>query len=209
MLAALLLALPAAAEDRPSGEATGAPINAVWNEKEISFTYTSFTTYYSCDGLRDKVRRILKELGARPDLKVSTAGCVRMTGPELMPRVKIKGAFPVEATPERIAALEKEAPKKELIARVNKGRNEAYEATQQFSARPKLFELHDSVRGPIEAGDCELMEQLRDQVFEPFGMRIVENDIRCVPKQANYGSIRLKVEVLQQLKPEELAVPQE
>ena len=183
MLVALPLALPAAAADKPPEEVTSAPVDAVWNEQEISFTYTSFTTYYSCDGLRDKVRRILEDMGARPDLKVSTGGCIRVSGPELMPRVRIKGAFPVVATPERIAALEKAAPKKELIARVNKGRNDAYEATQQFSARPKLVELEDSVRGPVESGDCELMEQLRDHVFVPFGLRIVENDIRCVPKQ--------------------------
>jgi hypothetical protein len=208
---ALVLLLIAAdvvvAEDKPVDEASGPPVTAVWNEKEIYLTYTAFTTYYSCDGLRDKVRRILKDLGARPDLKVTTAGCTKVSGPELMPRVRIRAAMPVVATPERIAALAKEAPKKELIARVNKGRTDAYDATQQFGARPKTIEIKDSVRGPIEAGDCELMEQLSDRVLVPLGIRVLEEDIRCTPHQVNYGSIRLKVEVLEPIKPEELVAP--
>ena len=39
--------------------------SAVWTQKEFQFVYQGFTTKYSCDGLRDKMRTVVLELGAR------------------------------------------------------------------------------------------------------------------------------------------------
>ena len=42
-----------------SGETlSGEPQSAVWTDKELTFVYQGFTTKYSCDGLRDKVRGV-------------------------------------------------------------------------------------------------------------------------------------------------------
>ena len=49
----------------------------------------------------------------------------------------------------------------------------------------------------LQDGDCDLMEQLRDQVFEPFGVKVVEDDLRCVPRQVTIGAVRMTVEVLE------------
>src|SRR5580704_3754722 len=54
---------------------TGNPIPAVWKEQHLSFTYMGRTSRYSCDGLRDKVRALLLDLGARRDLKITAIGC--------------------------------------------------------------------------------------------------------------------------------------
>src|SRR5271170_1760556 len=51
------------------------PMPAVWKEQHLSFTYMGRTSRYSCDGLRDKVRALLLDLGARRDLKITALGC--------------------------------------------------------------------------------------------------------------------------------------
>src|SRR6202021_3676646 len=66
--------------------------SAVWTQKEFKFTYQGFTTKYSCDGLHDKMRRILLEFGARKqDLKIGEWGCSGRSGlPDPFPGVIVK-----------------------------------------------------------------------------------------------------------------------
>src|SRR5215467_14954938 len=51
------------------------PTWAVWTPKELRFVYMGFTSHYSCDGLADKMRSIVLQLGARSDLKVRNVPC--------------------------------------------------------------------------------------------------------------------------------------
>lgn len=203
LLAALMPAAPAnAREPAPASPAqvpAGPVVNAIWIEKDLAFSYMAFTTFYSCSGLRDKVRWVLREIGARPGFKVRVRGCVNLTGPELMPRVEIRAALPMEATPELLADLERQAPKRELIARVT-GKS-ATEATAQFATRWRQIRFDPTATSRIEPGDCELMEQLRDAVFVPFGLRLVEDSMSCPPKQVVLYGIRLSVEVLEPVPP--------
>src|SRR5882672_12674666 len=67
----LVFAASAWSADAPSGT----PIAAVWKEQHLEFFYMGRTSRYSCDGLRDKVRAMLLDLGARRDLKISAVGC--------------------------------------------------------------------------------------------------------------------------------------
>jgi len=81
--AGLLCALPALAAAQaatPSADAA-ATVNAVWVEREVTFTYMPLTSYYSCDGLRDKVRWILRELARGPASRSSHVAASRCRGP--------------------------------------------------------------------------------------------------------------------------------
>ena len=203
LLAASMPAAPAfaraAAPARHAEAAAGPVVNAIWVEKDLAFSYLAFTTFYSCGGLRDKVRWVLREIGARPGFKVRVRGCMNLTGPELMPRVEIRAALPMEATPELLAELEKQAPKRELIAKVTG--KPATEATAQFATRWRQVRFDPTATSRIEPGDCELMEQLRDAVFVPFRLRLVEDSMSCPPKQVVLYGIRLSVEVLEPVPP--------
>lgn len=200
--AGLLCALPALAAAQaatPSADAA-ATVDAVWVEHEVTFTYMPLTSYYSCDGLRDKVRWILGELGARPGFKVVARGCVEVQGPEIMPGVRIHAAFPTPATPELLAQLASEASKRELAARATGKPDPVAEATAQFPARVKRVEFRSgrSSLDDLQDGDCELMEQLlRRHVFDEFGVKVVEEQISCVPRQVTLGAVRMTVEVLE------------
>ena len=184
----------------PSVDAPPA-VNAVWIERDLTFTYMGHTSYYSCDGLRDKVRLVLRQLGARPDLKVTARNCMRQSGPEWTPAVRIVAAFPAEATPELMAELAASAPERELAARV--GGKPVTEATAQFPARWKRVEFQSGPSGlrDIDDGDCDLMEQLRRSVFDKIGVRVLEYDVNCVPRQVTLGAVRMAVEVLEPVSP--------
>lgn len=200
-IAGLLWALPALAAAQAAAPAAdgAAKVDAVWVEREVTFTYMPLTSYYSCDGLRDKVRWVLTELGARPGFRVASRGCIEVQGPEVFPGVKIVAAFPSTATPELLAQLAGEASKRALTARAAGKPEPVAEATAQFPARVRRVEFRSggSSADALQDGDCELMEQLRDRVFGTLGVRVVEDRIHCVPRQVSIGAVRMTVEVLE------------
>ncbi|HXW11098.1 MAG TPA: hypothetical protein VD737_10805 [Steroidobacteraceae bacterium] len=190
------------ASEAPAATATP-PVNAVWVERKQSFTYFGDTTYYSCDGLRDKVRYILKQLGAR-DLEVSSS-CVEMGGygVEAMPGVRIKAYFAREATPELLQQIADGAAERELIARVRGRGDAADDAAAQFPAAWQRVELEGVRHGRIANGDCELLQQLARQVLEPAGIRVLRQDsqLGCVRHGVPIRAVRLVLETLQPLPP--------
>jgi hypothetical protein len=185
---------PPALRSEPAA-APAEPVSAAWVEVQHNLFYVSQTTYYSCYGLRDKVRYILKQAGAREDLKVTTS-CLDSSGAgvESMPSVRIKAAFAAEATPELRAKLATEAPKRELLARVT-GTGDP--ADLEFPAVWRRVVLDGRGRGRIEDGDCELLELLLEQVLIPAGARVApESRLNCVPHQVPIGSVRLVIDTL-------------
>ena len=196
--AASLLAIGEVRAQQPAAASVGT-VNALWVEREVSFNFSGFTSYYSCDGLRSKLEWLLGELGARPGFEVRTRGCVRVSGPELFPGARIVAAVPLEATPELLAELAADASRRELAARAKGGSVPAPEAAAQFPARVKRVEFR-SARGNFDGlqdGDCELMEQARRQLFPKLGVRVVEGQISCTPNQLTLGAVRMTVEVLE------------
>lgn len=198
VVAASLLATGPVRAQQAAVAATGT-VNALWVEREINFNFSGFTSYYSCDGLRAKLEWLLGELGARPGFKVRTRGCVRLSGPEVFPGATIVATVPLEATPELLAELAADAARRELAARAKGGSAPVPEAAAQFPARVKRVEF-SSARGNFDGlqdGDCELMEQARRQLFPQLGVRVVEGQISCTPKQLTLGAVRITVEVLE------------
>jgi hypothetical protein len=177
---------------------------AVWVQKEVNFPYMGLTSYYSCDGIRGKVRRILEHIGARPGFKVTVRSCVNDTGGsrslggvEPSPWVHITAAFPQPATPELLAELAKPDPKAELVARATGKPSATAEATAQFPAQWRRVQFLGKPTGPVQLGDCELVDEMAEVAFAQLGARVVEDLTSCVPRQVNPGSIRLTLEVLQ------------
>ena len=151
-----------------------APAWAVWTPKELRFTYMGFTSHYSCDGLADKMRSILLQLGARPDLKIRESPCSGSLGrPTEFPGVTVNMnvLVPWDAT-------------------------SANATVTPVPAHWKMVEL-STERDPLrEAGDCELIEQVKAHVLPLFSARNVDYRSTCVPNQLQIGGTRLKAEVL-------------
>jgi hypothetical protein len=161
-----LLACSAAWADSTDGGQS-----AVWTQKEFRFTYQGFTTKYSCDGLRDKMRTILLQLGARKqDLKVNESGCVGNSGvPDPFPGVSVKMSVLVPADSSAAGAV---------------------------PSHWKAADLKLDSSSLAEAGECELVEQVKQKVLPFFTTRNVDLKNDCVPHQLTPGGTRLSAEVL-------------
>jgi hypothetical protein len=148
--------------------------SAAWTPKELRFSYQGFTTHYSCDGLREKVRTVLLALGARKqDLSVNESGCSTPSGrPDPFPGVNIK---------------------MQVLQPVAAGTTPA---ATRVAAHWKAVDLRLD-RDPLsESGDCELLEQIKQRILPLFSARNIEYSSNCVPHQLSAGGTRLRVEVL-------------
>jgi hypothetical protein len=160
-----------AAEGAPAG-ASGEPQSAVWTDKELTFVYQGFTTRYSCDGLRDKVRSVLLDLGARKkDLKVQQLGCSSPTGrPDPFPGVRVKMS----------------------VLRPASGTADDQAVAAHW--KPVDLKLRDSFT--TDSGECELVEQIRHKIVPLFATRNVDLKTTCIPHQATAARPSLRLEVL-------------
>jgi hypothetical protein len=168
--AGLCAGLPAFAAGAPAQ----APVTtepAVWTQKEVQFTYMGFTTHYTCDGLRDTVREMLLQLGARKDdLKVYEQPCSRPDRPDPFPGVKIK-----------MSVLQPAA---------------AAADGSTVNAYWKPIKLPYRSVGLDAAGQCELLEQFKQKVLPLFTTRNVDLHASCVPHQLEPLGTSLQAEVL-------------
>ena len=195
---ALLFGMPAAfaATDAAADQPVAEPVQAIWKQQEISFYYQSFTTFYSCTGLEGKLERIMRALGVHAKVRVRSADCPSSVA--RMPRVVMKVAGPIEATPDALAERDKDKSVRELTERVQQGKHrkvERYESQDQFPAQWRRVSLTRG-RLDLQPGDCELIEELQKKVLPKLAVRIVNDDVQCAPNQLTLGQPRLEVEAL-------------
>lgn len=167
-LAAVLAAMCASAAAN-AADSAAAPSSASWVEKEVNFRYVGFTTRYTCDGLRDRMRQILLELGARDDLKLTSYGCVGAPSPGTTPGVQI--VMHVLQPPG--------ASSGQTVA--------THWKTVDLLADRDLLDA---------ARDCELIAQLDRDVLPLFAARHVEYRATCSVHTPLVGGTRLKADVL-------------
>ncbi|MBV8910294.1 MAG: hypothetical protein JOZ89_06005 [Gammaproteobacteria bacterium] len=164
-------------------------VSAVWTPKELRFVYMGFTSKFSCDGLADRMRKVLLLLGARKDLQVTPSGCSAPLGrPDPFPGVmlRINVLEPVEQAHGANAAS---------------GMNAANGGTAGAAPVPAHWKMIDVnaalARDPLwQAGQCELLEQIKQSVLPKFSARNVSYQSTCVPNQLNLGATQLRAEVL-------------
>jgi hypothetical protein len=155
----------------PSTEANSA-VHATWTTKQLHFVYMGFTAHYSCEGLADKVRKALLDLGARKDLKVREGACEHpFGGPEPFPNVDVKMSVLQPAT-DKTAATD----------------------TVPVHWKPVDLKLD---RDPLwEAEDCELLEQIEHTFLPLFTTRNVDFHSTCAAHQVFPGGTWLRADVL-------------
>jgi hypothetical protein len=146
--------------DEPSARERG-----VWQKHEYSFAYMGFTSTYSCDGLADKIKLLLITAGARQDAKSQPGACASGFGrPDKFARA--------ELTFYTLAPSGADAPS----------------GSQPVDAIWRPVSLTDRSPRELSTGDCELIEQFRNNVLSMFTTRNVDDHTTCIPYQ-NSGSI--------------------
>jgi hypothetical protein len=168
-------------------------VEAVWKVQSLSFAYSGYATVYSCDSLLEKVRDILQVVGARDTLRIRSWGCTDMV---THGRMEITLESPVEATPENVQALTTYDSTQELVARVRNERLDRAEELQRFPATWKTISMSRDRQLKLGPSDCELVEQLRRDVFPRMSIRVERDRLRCSVAFGNIGQPQLRVAAL-------------
>jgi hypothetical protein len=180
--AALVAAARAAGVAAAVAPAAGTPLAAVWKERHLDFVYLGRTARYSCDGLRDKVRAMLLDLGARRDVKIVAIGCAgddRLRFNSLQPSLDI--VFSAPALPDAAA---RPARVGDLAA---------------TDARFEAFTIASDAFRNMGIGDCELVQEFTRQILPKLTTRAVRQDIACVPMQPSGSRFLVRGEILKTL----------
>jgi hypothetical protein len=159
-LASLAAALAICGE--PATDSQG-PLTGAWKVQHLQFYYFSHTSMYSCDGLRDKVRALLMELGAGRDLRVESHGCFESNGPTRAPGLSIMFKAPILVDAGRPSDL------------------------PTFAVRFAPFSLTRDVFRNLDYGDCELIEEFVRQILPKLTTRELVSKVSCIPHAA-FGS---------------------
>jgi hypothetical protein len=162
---AVLLSAPGRADD---AAAAGGP--GTWQSHKYTFQFLGFTSTYSCDGLADKLRVVLLAAGARSDVKSQPGACASGFGrPDRFARADLTFYTLAPSDPSAAAA-----------------------SAVKGNWRPITF----AARQPRElgVGDCELIDQFRQQVLPMFTTRNLVNNTTCIPHQDSGSTIDLKFE---------------
>jgi hypothetical protein len=175
----VLFAMPLWAADPP----VGSPLQAVWKEQRLDFSYMGLTARYSCEGLRDKMRSLLLDLGARRDLQVSLQACD-------------------ESAPVRTGYV---APKLSLVfsspALPDPAAKPAHPGDlQPVDAHYEPFTLTSDAFKNYNVGDCELVEEFAREILPRLTARVVKEDITCIPYQATGSRFFVRGEILRAAK---------
>jgi hypothetical protein len=177
--------LMVAASVWPADAGTGKPIPAVWKEQHLSFFYMGRTSRYTCDGLRDKVRAMLLDLGARRDLHIAALGCENTAA-----RVRLGSLGPslniVFSTPALPDASAKPLHPGDL---------------GQVDARFEAFTITNDAFRNMGIADCELVEEFVHQILPKLVTRDLKKDITCVPFQQSGGRFLVRGEILRTVPP--------
>jgi hypothetical protein len=175
LAATLVAARFAGAADAPAAAtpAAAAPTEAAhWQKVPLDFSYSGFTTLYSCYGIEDKVKTLLKALGARGDARVVATGCEDGPHMHVSKFAFVRGEF---------YAL---AP----------GAGATAEDTVQAQWQP--VEISANRPFTVGEGDCELVEQMKPVIEKAFALRESTYSTRCVPNSVSPNSFNVKAKAL-------------
>lgn len=217
-----LVLLAAAVLSIAGSAATAAEqVAAVLKTHEVRFVYRSVVNILACDELRNQIATILRALGARDDVQVRINDCRIVVIPDDLeppwdrsnrdyPRdvfrdrdfdqrqtshVRVQVMFPIEATPQVLAEIEKDKSRRDLISRVTGDPAPALNDPIVFPAERKQLTLP---RGTIRLRPehCELLEQMIPTVFRELGIKVVGKQLGCDRYGRSRLAPKLTVEVL-------------
>lgn len=160
----LSVAVPVAAHAE-EGEA----VSAQWRSYEITFNYSSMYTYYNCYSFEDKLEQMLKQLGAKPDVRVTTSGCFggHDLGNMLTSRIRVQMPVASDAGGESFSA----------------------------GYRPVTLTTRDSM-DMGRSGDCELLDEVRRQLVPALHLSVTKDDVHCFPGQPTLNPQTLEIKAL-------------
>jgi hypothetical protein len=167
-------------------------ITAVWRQQSLEFAYQGATTAYSCSTLQRRLEAILRSVGARDGISIVMQRCTDQADAYM----QITLESPVEATEANIAAVTQHTSTDALVAKVRNESLPTPENIERFSAEWKTVSMSRDHALKLDSADCELVKQLRRDVFPRMSIRIVNDKLRCSAAFGNLGQPQLSVAAL-------------
>lgn len=167
-------------------------IPAVWRQQSLEFAYQGAATAYSCNALQRRLEAILRSVGARDGISIVMQRCTDQADAYM----QITLESPVEATEANILAVTQHSSADELVARVRNRTLATPENVERFPAEWKTVSMSRDRTLKLDSGDCELVKQLRRDVFPRMSVRIVHDNLRCSVAFGNIGQPQLSVAAL-------------
>ncbi len=147
-------------------------VNARWEPQQLKFHFSGFGVAYSCDGIRSKVKKLLRHFGAHHEVRVAGSCGGDRRRPQPFFNMFLAFSIPVPvAAGEQVPGETFSAEYQELVVGYNKPRY-------------------------LDYGDCELVEQFRREVLPLFVANGYDTGLSCVPGQRNLGGIAMRLNVL-------------
>jgi hypothetical protein len=171
LLAVLLTASTMAGIAKAGAADAGAYVAAVWQPQIVKFEYRAGNTLYTCRSLQRKLERILLQVGARERARFRRFYCGDLSH---IVSAEIAVLTPLEATEENLRRLTDYDSREILVARVHGQHLPAAADLQMFPAAWKRMTLPGMRFG---RGDCDLLQQLRQQVLPKLSVRIVSSNL--------------------------------
>lgn len=155
------------------------PQTAAWKAQDVRFVYRSSLTIYDCEHLGSKMRQILHAVGAHASTRIQTESCnvLQPAGgtPAQVVSMRIQLTAPALATPELRAELRRESSRHELLKRFGV----QTVSSDEFAAVWVKRDLSNMRGLRMDAGDCELLLQVREQVLSKLAVEVVGSDRSC------------------------------
>lgn len=172
---------------------TDQSVTAIWKAQQVNFEYRGDSTVYSCRSLHDKLVMILRTLGAREDVRLHSFVCDEQLG---IARFQVAMRSPVIASEENVREATQYDSKDELIARMSGEQLASASDLERFPAVWKTVSFARDRGMRLERGDCELVQQVRQQILPRLSVRVVKDNVRCSSSLGHIGPPRLTVSAL-------------
>jgi hypothetical protein len=152
---------------------------AKWVSHDVNFTYQGFTTHYSCDGLRDNAKAILRALGARQPIDaVRSTPCSAFSVSPISHSPGIQGNIDV-LVPATAAEISRRDP-------------------SLVPAHWKRVNLMQTTGLDTRRGaQCELLEQAKRDLLPLFATRNLVFSAACVAHATAVSTTTFTVDVLE------------
>jgi len=194
VIVAAMLTIGAIGRAAPAAAATPSPVPADaaaaaepghWQPHSYVLHAMTFTSTYSCDGLADKLKLLLRLAGTSVDSKVDPL-CSRGFGvPDKLAEAKMTFSTlqPGAAGPEAAAAGGAVRPAS------------ATSGAQSVAGVWRHVDIREHRPFDLQNGDCELIERFHDTVLPMFSTRNVQSQITCIPHQESGSNYSLSFDV--------------
>jgi hypothetical protein len=196
-------------------------VAAVLKLREVDFIYRTVTNFLACDELRRDVAVILRALGARDDVQVRVNDCELFLMPDdtspqwdrwhhedpaehlrnngedhrQFSTVRVKVMFPIEATPEVMAEIDKDKSRRDLISRVTGDPTMGLNDPIVFPAERREVTLSNSTIR-LRPEHCELLEQMLPSLARQLGFKVLRKQLSCDRYGRSQFAPKVTVEVL-------------